>query len=148
MDLLKEIRELKETVGNEIAEANKEIKKAGGDLNTGDIEMIDKLAHAIKSLVTTCAMLEADEDYSEKYEPMGPYYGGGYSRRERHETRTGYSGNYGGYARNDSRFGRENRNGSYSRGMDWNDQLRQMMDEAPDEATRMDIKKLMERMAG
>ena len=148
MDLLKEIRELKETVGNEIAEANKEIKKAGGDLNTGDIEMIDKLTHALKSLVTTCAMLEADEDYSERYEPMGPYYGGGYSRRERRDTRPGYSGNYGGYARNDSRFGRENRNGSYSRGMDWNEQLRQMMDEAPDEATRMDIKKLMDRMAG
>ena len=149
MDLLKEIRELKETVGNEIAEANKEIKKAGGDLNTGDIEMIDKLTHALKSLVTTCAMLEADEDYSERYEPMGPYYGGGYSRRERRDTRPGYSGNYGSYARDrEGRSTRENRTGGYSRGIDWNEHLRQMMDEAPDEATRMDIKKLMDRMAG
>ena len=147
MDLLKEIRELKETVGNEIAEANKEIKKAGGDLNTGDIEMIDKLTHAMKSLVTTCAMLEDDEDYSEKYEPMGPYYGSGYSRRERYETRPGYSGNYGSYARdNDGRYIRETRTG-YSRTGDWSDQLRQMMNDAPDEATRMDIKKLMDRMA-
>ena len=148
MDLLKEIRELKETVGNEIAEANKEIKKAGGDLNTGDIEMIDKLTHAMKSLVTTCAMLEADDEYSERYEPMGPYYGSGYSRRERRDTRTGYSGNYGSYARDrEGRYTRENRTGGYSRGMDWNEHLRQMMDEAPDEATRMDIKKLMDRMA-
>ena len=148
MDLLKEIRELKETVGNEIAEANKEIKKAGGDLNTGDIEMIDKLTHAMKSLVTTCTMLEADDEYSERYEPMGPYYGSGYSRRERRETRPGYSGNYGSYARNESRIGRDGRNGGYSRGMDWNESLRMMMDEAPDEATRMDIKKLMDRMVG
>ena len=148
MDLLKEIRELKETVGNEIAEANKEIKKAGGDLNTGDIEMIDKLTHAMKSLVTTCAMLEADDEYSERYEPMGPYYSSGYSRRERRETRPGYSGNYGSYARNESRIGRDGRNGGYSRGMDWNESLRMMMDKAPDEATRMDIKKLMDRMVG
>ena len=149
MDLLKEIRELKETVGNEIAEANKEIKKAGGDLNTGDIEMIDKLTHALKSLVTTCAMLEADDEYSERYEPMGPYYGSEYSRRERRETRPGYSGNYGSYARDrEGRYTRENRAGGYSRGMDWNESLRMMMDEAPDEATRMDIKKLMDRMAG
>ena len=142
MDLLKELRELKDTIGHEIAEANAEIKKSGGDLNTGDIEMIDKLTHSAKSLITACAMLEADDGYSSDYMPMGPYYGG--TRRYSY-ARTG--GNYGGYARNDSRFGRENRNGGYSRGMDWNDQLRQMMDEAPDEATRMDIKKLMDRMA-
>ena len=79
---------------------------------------------------------------------MGPYYGGVYSRRERRDTRPGYSGNYGSYARDrEGRYTRENRTGGYSRGMDWNEQLRQMMDEAPDEATRMDIKKLMDRMA-
>ena len=147
MDLLKELRELKDTIGHEIAEANVEIKKSGGDLNTGDIEMIDKLTHSAKSLITACAMLEADDGYSGDYMPMGPYYGGtrrySYSRGDRN----GYSGNNGGYARNESRYNREGRNGSYSRGMDWNEQLRQMMDEAPDEATRMDIKKLMDRMA-
>ena len=147
MDLLKELRELKDTIGNEIAQANQEIRKSGGDLNTADIDMIDKLTHSAKSLITSCAMLEADDGYSGDYMPMGPNYGGtrrySYSRNDR----TGYSGNYGGYARNDSRFGRENRSGNYSRGMDWSEQLRIMMDEAPDEATRMDIKKLMDRMA-
>ena len=131
MDLLKELRELKETIGNEIAQANQEIRKSGGDLNTGDIEMIDKLTHAMKSLVTTCAMLEADEEYSGKY-----YYG----------RRNGYSGNYGSYAKErDGRIIRDGRNG-YSRGVDWTEQLRVMMDEAPDEATRVDIKRLMDRM--
>ena len=140
MDLLKELKELKETIGNEIAQANKEIKKAGGDLNTGDIEMIDKLTHSMKSLVTTCAMLEAEEDgYSGDYMPTRTYYGN-YDRRG---GRNGYSGNYGGYARTESRY---SRNG-YSHAGNWGDQLRMMMDEAPDEQTRMDIKKLMDRMA-
>ena len=155
MDVYKELCDLKDTIANEITQANKEIKKAGGDLNTGDIEMIDKLTHSMKSLVTTCAMLEAEEGgYSGEYMP---YYGGGYSMRrggtsregrESRENRNGggYSGNYGSYGRGESRYSRENRNGGYSRGMDWNEHLRMMMDEAPDEATRMDIKKLMDRM--
>lgn len=141
MNLLKELKELKDTIANEIMEANKEIKKSGGDLNTGDIEMIDKLTHTMKSLATTCAMLEAEENegYSNGYMP---YY---YGRDRMNDTRTGYSGNYGSYARNrDSRYGRENR--GYSHGTDWTEQLRMMMDEAPDESTRMDIKKLMDRM--
>lgn len=133
MDMIRELKELKETISNEIAEANKEIKKAGGDLNSGDIEMIDKLTHAMKSLVTTCAMLEAEDDgYSGDYPPVS------WSRRN---GRDGYSGSYGGYARRNSR---ESRNG-YSR-MDWNERLRMMMDEAPDEQTRMDIKRMMDRM--
>jgi hypothetical protein len=139
MDMLKELKELKDTIANEIVEANKKIRKAGGDLNTGDIEMIDKLTHSMKSLVTTCAMLEADEGYSGDYMPY-------YSRNDEPERRysRNYSGTYGREGRNESRY---SRNG-YSRGVDWNEHLRMMMDEAPDEATRMDIKKLMDRMAG
>lgn len=154
MDMIKELGEMKETIAHELEQANQEIRKAGGDLNTGDIEMIDKLTHSLKSLVTTCAMLEAEDGYSGDYMP---YYGGsyasrrgGYSRegRESRENRNGggYSGNYGSYARGESRYSRENRNGGYSRGMDWNEHLRMMMDEAPDEQTRMDIKRLMDRM--
>lgn len=139
MDLLKELRELKDTIGHEIAQANQEIRKSGGDLNSGDIEMIDKLTHAMKSLATTCAMLETD-GYSERYMPYNDGSGRyGYGR-------DGYSGNYGGYTRNESRYSRDGRNG-YSRKTDWNEHLRQMMDEAPDEGTRMEIKKLMDRMA-
>lgn len=150
MDVYKELCDLKETIANEITQANKEIKKSGGDLNSGDIEMIDKLTHSMKSLISACAMLENEENgYSGDYMQDGTSYRGGYSSRRGYsrENRNGggYSGNYGGYGRGYSREGRENRNG-YSR-MDWNEHLRMMMDEAPDEATRMDIKKLMDRMA-
>ena len=143
MDMIKELGEMKETIANEIAEANQRIRQSGGDLNAGDVEIIDKLAHSMKSLVSTCAMLEAEEDggYSGRY-----YYGEGrgYSGRER---RNGYSGNYGGYSReNRGRYSSREGRGGYSRdGM--MDHLREMMDEAPDEQTRMEIKKMMDRMA-
>ncbi len=144
MDVYKELCDLKDTIANEITQANKEIKKSGGDLNSGDIEMIDKLTHSMKSLITACAMLEAEEGYSSEY--ANESYARRYSRDNRNsyarENRNG--GSYGSYARNESRYSRDNRNG-YSRGMDWNEHLQMMMDEAPDEQTRMDIKRMMDR---
>ncbi len=146
MDVYKELCDLKDTIANEITQANKEIKKSGGDLNSGDIEMIDKLTHSMKSLITACAMLEAEDGYSGEYSRDD-----GYSRRYSRENRNSYGregrtggGSYGSYARNNG-YSREGRNG-YSR-MDWNEHLRMMMDEAPDEQTRMDIKRMMDRMA-
>ena len=153
MDLLREVYDLKETVGRKIAQANKKIKANGGDIANDDVEIIDKLTHSLKSLVTTCAMMEAEEDdggYSGRYAPMwNPNVNYGYAGRERrdggnsYENRDGYSGNRGGYNRN--RYSRENRNG-YSRTGDMYDQLREMMEDAPDDVTRMEIKKLMDKM--
>ena len=147
MDLLKEVYDLKETVGHKIAQANKKIKANGGDIENDDIGMIDELSHSIKSLVTTCAMLEAEEDgYSERYMPTwnpGISYGMDRRNGSSYENRDGYSGNRGGYSRN--RYSRENRNG-YSRTGNMTDQLREMMEDAPDEMTRMEIKKLMDKM--
>lgn len=141
MDMLKELCELKDTVAEKIAEANKKIRQAGGKMDASDIEIVDKLTHSMKSLETTCAMLEAEENgYSGDYMPTVhyPVYGTRYSRDD--------SGNRGGYSRNESRYSRENRNRGYSRTGDMTEQLRQMMDEAPDDVTRMEIKKLMDRM--
>ena len=149
MDLLKEVYDIKETVGHKIAQANKKIKANGGDIANDDVEIIDKLTHSLKSLVTTCAMLEAEDDdsgYSGRYMPTwnpGIHYG--YSGRDGMdggENRNGYSGNHGGYSR---RYSRENRNG-YSRTGDMREQLREMMEDAPDDVTRMEIKKLMDKM--
>ena len=133
MSVIKELRELKDTIANEIAEANSKIRQSGGDMNTADVEIIDKLTHTMKSLATTIAMLEAteyDDGYSGRYDPMGPYY-----TRER---RNGYSGNYGRYGKMESRYSRDSGN--------MMEHLRQLMDEAPDEMTRVEIKKLMDKM--
>ena len=148
MDVIKELYDMKETVAQEIANANKKIQSSGGKINMQDVDLIDKLSHSLKSLATTCAMLEAeDEGYSNGYMPPWPVYSrenrNGYSR----ENRNGYSGNRGGYSRNDGRYSRENRNSyGYSRAGDMTEQLRQMMEDAPDDMTRMEIKKLMDRM--
>ena len=143
MDLIKELYEAKETVGNEIGDLNKKIRNNGGQITGADVDMLDKLTHSMKSLATTCAMLEAEEEgYSGHYMPM-PY---GYSRNGNGYSRNGndHSGNGGGYSR---RYGRESRDGyGYSGKGDMTDQLRQMMDEAPDDLTRREIQKLMERM--
>ena len=150
MDLLKEVYDLKETVGHKIAQANKKLQANGGEIDGGDIDVIDKLTHSLKSLVTTCAMLEAEVDdggYSGRYMPTwNPGITYGRDRRDggnSYENRDGYSGNRGGYSRN--RYSRENRNG-YSRTGDMHDQLREMMEDAPDDMTRMEIKKLMDKM--
>lgn len=149
MDLLKEVYDMKETVGHKIAQANKKIKANGGDIANDDVDIVDKLSHSIKSLVTTCAMLEAEEDggYSGAYMPTyNPGISYGRDRRDggnSYENRDGNSGNRGGYSRN--RYSRENRNG-YSRTGDMHDQLREMMEDAPDDVTRMEIKKLMDKM--
>ena len=150
MDLLKEVYDLKETVGHKIAQANKKIKANGGDIANDDVEIIDKLTHSLKSLITTCAMLEAEDDdggYSGRYMPAwNPGITYGRDRRDggnSYEYRDGNSGNRGGYSRN--RYSRENRNG-YSRTGDMHDQLREMMEDAPDDVTRMEIKKLMDKM--
>ena len=145
MDMIKELSEMKETVAGEIAEANRRIQQNGGNLNTADIEIIDKLTHSMKSLATTCAMLEAEENnYSNGY---APYYSG----RDVREDWTGYSrdnrtgGSYGGpYMR---RYSRENKNmyNGYSRNGDTMEHLRAMYDDAPDEQTRMEIRQLMNK---
>jgi hypothetical protein len=137
MNLLKELHEMKDTIGNEIAEANERIRQSGGDMNTADVEIIDKLTHTMKSLATTCAMLEAEES---GYSGTGGMYSGrgdGMSREYRD------SGNRGGYTRNEGRY---IRNG-YSRTGDMMEHLRAMLDEAPDEQTRMDVKRLMEKIS-
>lgn len=76
-----------------------------------------------------CAMLEDEED--------GGYSGRGYAYR-RGERRDGYGGR-GGY------MAREHRDGGYSR-TDIREHLNDMMNDAPDENTRMEIRRVIERM--
>lgn len=134
MDYLKELHETCETLSRELGEANEKIKKGGGKLSSGDLEYLDRLTHAIKSVKTTIAMMEAeDEGESGYYMPM---YGRGYGMRD---------GNS--YARRRDSMGRftSRRGGmSYDDGMV--DELRDLMDRAPDEATRREFHKLITKL--
>lgn len=89
------------------------------ELTGSSIEMIDKLAHAAKNV---CKVIESSDEGNS----------GDYSRRW--EDGRAYRGSY----RRDS-MGRYSRDGLA-------DKLRVLMDEAPDEKTRMDIQRLIEKM--
>lgn len=59
-----------EILNRELEESNEKIRKAGGKMSAGDLEVVDKLTHAIKSVKTTIAMIEAEGDYSRDYDGM------------------------------------------------------------------------------
>ena len=79
-NIIDELYEMKESLAREIGEANKRIQQAGNKISTADLDIIDKLTHSMKSVATTCAMLEAEEEgYSNDYMQQGQSYRGGYS---------------------------------------------------------------------
>lgn len=139
MDYVKDLHELCETLSREIGEANEKIRTAGGKLSAGDLEYIDKLTHALKSVKATIAMME-EEGYSGYYPYMGSSYAdgnmGGASNRS-------YRGSY-------ARGGRSYRRGysreGYSRDGGMVEELRELMQDAPDERTRQEFKRFIEKI--
>ena len=73
MDNLKEMHEMCDTLCGEVKEMNSKVRAAGGKMYSQDLETIDRLTHALKSIKTAIAMEEAEED--------DYYRGGRYSRR-------------------------------------------------------------------
>lgn len=158
MDKMKELYDLCETIENEISEANEKIKKAGGKLSAGDVDYIDKLTHTMKSIKSVMSMMEEDED--DEYSSMYPYgYRGGRSYRGgSYRSEDGMMGGDGGRsyardgrgrgsnARRDSMGRYSSRMDGYSRHGDVVESLREVMEEAPDDRTRMEIQRLIEKM--
>lgn len=113
---LETLYELCETISRELEDVNSKIRSAGGGMSAGDLELVDKLTHAMKSIKTTIAMIEAEDDdggYSGRTMPM---YGGmnyrGTSRRS-YEGGNSYARGRGSGAKRDS-MGRYSRTGGYS----------------------------------
>ncbi len=107
-------------------------KASGGKLSMSELEYGDKLAHFKKSILTNKAMEESDEygDYNAR-DGRGRYREGRYN--------AGRSGGSGG-----------GRRGGYSRGYrddgDMMDELRDMMEYAPNEQTRRKIRDFMSEL--
>ena len=136
--IMKDLHELCETIARAINNANEKIRNAGGKVSSADMDYIDKLTHSLKSIKTTIAMMEAaddDDDYSERYSRD---YRRGYSRNS-------YDGSYarGRGMRRDS-MGRYSSYSMDSSGLA--DELRNLMQDAPDEQTRQDIQRLIQKM--
>ena len=159
MDYEKELYELCETIKEEIGEANEKIKKAGGKLSGSDVEYIDKLTHSLKSIKAVMAMMEdeSDDEYSGASYARGGRGGRSY-RGGSYRSEDGMMGGEGGRsyardgrgrgsnARRDSMGRYSSRMDGYSRHGDVVESLREVMEEAPDDRTRMEIQRLIEKM--
>lgn len=148
MDNMKDLTELCEILSRAINTSTEKIRSAGGKLSTGDIDYIDKLTHALKSIKAVIKMTEEaemdDGDYS------GRMYSRGYDRGS-------YRGSYndggsyamgrgrGRYANRDS-MGRYSSNDGYSRGGNMADELRDLMNMAPDEQTRQEMQRIVSKL--
>ena len=142
-----ELNELKELLMKELEEYGSK-----GEMSAGTLDVVDKLTHTIKNL---CKIIE-EAEYSE----AGSYAGGSYARGGSYAS-DGRGGNYsnnmsmngGSYARGGGRGRGRNAArdsmGRYSSEGNFAEELRELMEDAPDERTRKELERLamkMERM--
>lgn len=133
-----ELYELKEMLCKELKEYGEK-----GEMSTGTLDVVDKLAHTIKNLDKIIEGYEEEEGYSSSSYPDG--MGGSYRTYPRMYMRGG-SYARGRNAKRDS-MGRYSSERGYSRdGMEMADQLRDMMKDAPDESVRRDIDRLLRKV--
>lgn len=125
-----DLEELCEKITEEISEANKKLEKTGGKMTAGDLEYIDKLTHALKSIKTTLAMAEYDDDYSNEY--SGARNGRGRGSNARRDSMGRYSNDIR-YSNADGYGGRYSRDDARHEMME---HLRELEMSAPDERTR------------
>lgn len=133
-----ELYELKEMLCKELEEYGQK-----GELTAGSLEVVDKLANTIKNL---CKIIDMYEDGG--YSSRGGYYedgmGGSYARGGSH-VRGGRVGNRGGN-RGANQYGSYARGGGYSRDGGMIEDLRELMQDAPDERTRQEFQKFIRKM--
>ena len=147
-----ELYELKERLLQELEEYGSK------ELSTGTLEVVDRLSHAIKNI---CKIIEMKEDEEYSGDMMGGMGGTSYARggnRGGSSNRGGsyrgsYEGRGGSYARGRGSNARRNSMGRYSSergysrdGEDLADQLRDLMEDAPDETIRRDMERLLRKV--
>lgn len=130
------MNELIEYCCDELDELKSKVKK-GGKLSVAETEYMDTLAHAKKNLMKGEEMSE--EGYSGMMYPR--YYGDDRMDGRSYEGRS--------YARGRGR--RRDSMGRYSRGYsmaneDMMDELRDLMEKAPDEMTKREFKKFIDKI--
>lgn len=131
---MQELYKLKEKLVKELEDIGR-----SGDISKSSLSTIDTLAHAAKNLTKVIESCESDE-YGRSYD--------GYSRTEdfvRPDGSYRYDMAHGSYARGRGKNAARDSMGRYSSaGM--HDELRHLMEKAPDERTREELKKLMDRI--
>lgn len=126
---MKELYDLKEMLCKELKEYGEK-----GEMTAGTLDVVDKLTHTIKNLDKIIEVYE-DEGYSSHY----PYYMGG-----SYNDGMSRDGSYRGRSYAGRRNARRDSMGRYSReGLA--DKMRDLMDEAPDERTRQEIQRMIDK---
>lgn len=160
-----DIMNLKEMLIDELSEYGRK-----GELNAKTLETIDTLAHATKNLckiIEDAEMMDESSMGGSSYERGGNnYYGGGsyargrgrnakrdsmgrYSRDGGNYRGGSYRGSYDGNYDGESYRGGNYRRGGYSRDdakEEYIEHLRETMENAPDEKSRMSIQRMIEQM--
>lgn len=124
--LMETLDDLCVMASDELRKYTEKLQRTGVDMSAGDLERLDKLTHMIKSIKGTMAMM--DDGHS-----------GAYANRY---NRNGYGG--GSYARGGSRRAMGGRYSRDAGGMAA--QMRDMLPNMPDEVTRMDMQRIIDRM--
>ena len=139
------MHKLMEFICDELEELERKAEK-DGKLSMAEIQYVDTLAHAKKNL------LKADEMWEESEYSMD---GGRSYARGRRSMRGGNSYRYegeGSYARGRGRNAKRDAMGRYSRdgysmaGDEMIDELRDLMQDAPDEQTRMEFQRFISKI--
>lgn len=114
---------------DELKELERKAEK-NGSLSMSEIQYMDTLAHAKKNLLTGEAMMEAEDGESGRYSM--PHYG---------------SYNYGGsYRRGRDSMGRYTSRRGYSYDDGMVEELRSLMESAPDERTKSEFRQFIAKM--
>ncbi len=127
------MHKLCEYIDDELMELERKAAK-GQKLNAAEIEYGDKLAHFKKSLLTNEAM-----------EGEGEYSGYGMNDRGGSYARGGRGSYAQSYARRRDSMGRYSSDG-YSRDGEMISELRQLMEDAPDERTRQEFQRFISKI--
>ena len=91
MDYLNDLHDMCDVLARELGEANDKVRQGGGKLSGSDLDYVDKLTHALKSIKTTIAMIEAEDGNSYNMHPTNYYRSNGSYMRGNDRRRGGYS---------------------------------------------------------
>lgn len=149
MDYIKTLYDICDMLGDQLTDSVSRLRSAGGKINNQDADYIDKLTHSLKSVKCVISMDEEEDN--------GSYDDGmsnrGYSRNSYRGSYRGSSYRDGGsYARGRGRnarrdsMGRYSSDDGYSRGDDMVEELRSMMESAPDDKTRQEFQRFISKM--
>lgn len=149
------LHKLCEALVEELEEYSRKIEKSDG-MSAGDLEAVDKLSHALKSIKTTIAMMESDDEGGNSYRGGNsnrymPWYGGiSYeggrgSQGGGNSNRGGMSSARRGRANNPTGRNQYSRDGGYSYAEEeFEMALQEAMNAAPDEHVREKLQRILD----